>query len=276
MLAPLAWLGFFCVAQGLPLLKFIQWLKKWHQRLIDRARGRDINEGPAVKFVLAYLEDRVFQIEPTKRHSAKEVQERLQRTFKIYQDMGRTGENPASQEPQLRNRFIRWAKQEQDRRGSAGEQGVQADSPTTRSNQMVPFSDSGYASTVNGKVEGKQTTQIEDHAQTSENFRSGISLDEGYVDSTNNTAQDDAESEDNRTVYSDAPSLPGLKDRSYISAFADDLVSTLRYEKADSQTMQRVSGILTELLKAFALKVGHNAPSQMHRDIMFFVHKYRR
>jgi serine/threonine protein kinase len=86
-------------------------VKKWHERLIDRASGRDINEGSAVKFMLDYLEDRVFQIEPTKRHSAKEVQERLQRTFKMYQDMGRTDENPPRRGAQPPKRFMRRVRQ---------------------------------------------------------------------------------------------------------------------------------------------------------------------
>lgn len=40
--------------------------------------------------------------------------------------------------------------------------------------------------------------------------------------------------------------------------------------------MERILEILPELLKAFAIKFGCNAPSQIHRDVMFFVHKYRK
>lgn len=105
--------------------------------------------------------------------------------------------------------------------------------------------------------------------------------DSGYASATNDKfkgAQDleDLESDDARTVYSDASSLPALEKDIYISELADDLFSKIGSEQLDGQTTERISGILPELLKAFALKIGHNAPTQMHRDIMFFVHKYRR
>ncbi|KAK5997703.1 Conidiophore development regulator abaB [Cladobotryum mycophilum] len=43
----------------------------------------------------------------------------------------------------------------------------------------------------------------------------------------------------------------------------------------DESTQTRISENLPNLLKLFALKVGYNAPTQMHRDVMTFVHKHR-
>jgi hypothetical protein len=164
-----------------------------------------------------------------------------------------------------------------DRSGGAGEQSGQNNLRSAENLGVVPFSDSGYASTLHDKVEGKQSARIENHAQSTNNLQSQISMDDGYNNTTEPAQNsDDAATEDNRTVYSDASSLADLKYESYISEFADDLFSKFRYEKFDNQTMQRISGVLTRLLKAFALRVGHNAPSQMHRDVMFFIHKYRR
>jgi hypothetical protein len=164
-----------------------------------------------------------------------------------------------------------------DRSGSAGEQAGENDSRSAENPGVVPFSDSGYASTLHDKVKGKQNARIEIHAQSTDNLQSPVSMDNGYHNTTASAQNpDDAATEDNRTVYSDASSLADLECESYISELADDLFSKFRDETFDNQTMQRISGVLTELLKAFALRVGHNAPSQMHRDVMFFVHKYRR
>jgi hypothetical protein len=164
-----------------------------------------------------------------------------------------------------------------DRSGSAREQAGQNNLHNAENLGVVPFSDSGYASTLHDKFEGKQSARIENHAQSTDNLQPQVSMDDGYNNTTESAQSlDDAATEDNRTVYSDASSFADLKYESYISEFADDLFSKFRYEKFDNQTMQRISRVLTELLKAFALRVGHNAPSQMHRDVMFFVHKYRR
>ncbi|KAE8414363.1 hypothetical protein BDV36DRAFT_299097 [Aspergillus pseudocaelatus] len=62
---------------------------------------------------------------------------------------------------------------------------------------------------------------------------------------------------------------------SYMSELAEDLFTKVVSWQPDAQTMERISEALPELLKAFALKVGHTAPSQMHRDIMAFIHKNR-
>ncbi|KAI9764589.1 MAG: hypothetical protein M1840_008318 [Geoglossum simile] len=143
-----------------------------------------------------------------------------------------------------------------------------------------PPTDSGYASTMHNKFEHVQNTQTEDHAQISGDVQSRPPVDEGFVSIINEPYEcaqnpEDQELDDNRTDYSDASSLPPLEGEGYISGLADDLFSKARSEQPDSQIMERIFGVLPELLKAFALKVGHPAPTQMHRDVMFFIHKYR-
>jgi hypothetical protein len=147
--------------------------------------------------------------------------------------------------------------------------------------QTGPPTDSAYASTTNDKFEHTQNARAENHTQSTEDVQPRPPTDEGYASAANNTSEGaqnpkDQASDDIRTVYSYATSLPALKKESYISELADNLFSNVRSEQPDGQTMERISGILPELLKAFAFKVGHNAPTQMHRDIMVFVHKYRR
>ncbi|KAF3902751.1 hypothetical protein AA313_de0203312 [Arthrobotrys entomopaga] len=79
--------------------------------------------------------------------------------------------------------------------------------------------------------------------------------------------------DDAKTVYSDASSATTWAKENYISELADVLFQEVRTDQFD--ILERISTVLPELLKAFALKLGYNAPSQTHRDIMFFVHKNR-
>ena len=84
------------------------------------------------------------------------------------------------------------------------------------------------------------------------------------------------ESDDALTEYSDASSIPDTKRNAYVYQLADDL-----YGKIDigGQTRYRVNQICEQLpwlLKTFALRIGHSASTQMHRDVMYFVHKHHR
>ena len=84
------------------------------------------------------------------------------------------------------------------------------------------------------------------------------------------------ELDDNRRIYSDASSRANLKSQSYIHELVDELRGVICARNPDHQTLIEILKSIPELLKEFALKFGHNAPSQMHRDIMVFVHKNRK
>ncbi|RYP58420.1 hypothetical protein DL769_008959 [Monosporascus sp. CRB-8-3] len=145
-------------------------------------------------------------------------------------------------------------------------------SPNIEAIQPATPTDSEYASATHDKY---------GHTQSSGDVQSRPPIDEVYASAMNNTFEvayneHDPESDDDETVYSDASGLPALAaEESYISELADDLFKTVCSEQFDGQIMERISGILPKLLKAFALKLGHNALSQMHRDVMFLVHKHR-
>ncbi|KAF3905765.1 hypothetical protein AA313_de0203376 [Arthrobotrys entomopaga] len=124
--------------------------------------------------------------------------------------------------------------------------------------------DSGYASLRCDKKANDETQY------------NGAQTNERPSTSKNPIAADDfLESDDTQTVYSNASSLATTTKGLYISELADALFQAVCTEEPDIKTLDRVSGALPELLKAFALKVGYNAPSQMHRDVMYFVHKNR-
>ncbi|KAN0073022.1 hypothetical protein V8E54_009136 [Elaphomyces granulatus] len=102
------------------------------------------------------------------------------------------------------------------------------------------------------------------------------SMDESARNNISGDAQGrDVESEDG-TVYSDAASLPAWNEESYISELVNGLSCKFSSEQLDDTTLEQISQTLPELLKAFALKVGHNASTQMHLDVMVFVHKHRK
>ncbi|KAM5519714.1 PFS domain-containing protein [Fusarium oxysporum f. sp. phaseoli] len=83
--------------------------------------------------------------------------------------------------------------------------------------------------------------------------------------------------DDSATEYSDVSSTTFSRKRLYISELATDLYN--RVSSASSNTGQSaqvsISDTLPNLLKAFALKIGYCATSQMHRDVMAFVHRHR-
>ena len=103
------------------------------------------------------------------------------------------------------------------------------------------------------------------------------SIEESAWNNISEDAQDlrDVESDDVGTIYSDASSLPAWNDESYISELANGLSCKIRSEQLDDTALEQISRILPELLKAFALKVGHEASTKMHLDVMVFVHKHR-
>jgi len=111
----------------------------------------------------------------------------------------------------------------------------------------------------------------------------GLLLDEDYDQRVRLGPQDaDAppdpveDVDDADTVYSDVSSLIDSKVDSYASALAEDIVKRLKAEDLDSAAAEILSSALPELLRAFATKLGYDAPSQTHRDVMFFIHKYRK
>ncbi|PTB37467.1 hypothetical protein M441DRAFT_149409 [Trichoderma asperellum CBS 433.97] len=81
---------------------------------------------------------------------------------------------------------------------------------------------------------------------------------------------------DTATEYSDESRSTFSKKRSFIWELANELFKNISSLNVDEMTQARVSNILPELLQAFALKVGYGAKTQMHRDVMAFVHRHRR
>ena len=148
---------------------------------------------------------------------------------------------------------------------------------STGATPIEPFADSRYASATHGKSQHDQDTRSHEDTRYIHNLPP---TDEELGPVKNELSEGvqiptAMEADDTRTVYSDASTLPNFEPESYISELANDLLHKARSGQPSPETIQRITAILPKLLKAFALKVGYNAPSQMHRDVMWFVHKNR-
>lgn len=79
------------------------------------------------------------------------------------------------------------------------------------------------------------------------------------------------------TVYSPTQSStsPRHRGEEYISELGEDLFDVIQACGLNREDLERISAKLPNLLRAFALKLGHKAPTQMHRDVSYFVYKHR-
>ena len=158
---------------------------------------------------------------------------------------------------------------------------TEAHSNNPESMQTRPLTDSGYGSAANNKFKSAHNAQVESHKRSTGDIRFQPPIDKGFTPTISYTTEEawdlkNLEADEVGTVYSDTSSLPAFEEETYISALADDLFSKAGSEQHDDQIIRRISETLPGLLQAFALKVGYSAPTQKHRDVMFFVHKYRR
>lgn len=80
------------------------------------------------------------------------------------------------------------------------------------------------------------------------------------------------------TLYSASEASDSLSQRNkgYIVDLAGELFSAVNTAELGKEKLSRISEMLPDLLRAFALQLGHHATGQIHRDVSFFVHKYRR
>ncbi|KAI1177647.1 hypothetical protein F4777DRAFT_587102 [Nemania sp. FL0916] len=130
-------------------------------------------------------------------------------------------------------------------------------------------SDVGHASTINDSGYGTASLQYE-HIKSPAFLKydptehiaaiSGQSEEQQGGDRSADGAHD---YDDSETIYSDTDSIPEMKARVYIATLANDLFRNLRVTGSGSAAL------------TLALQLGCKAPSQTHRDIMTFIHKYR-
>jgi hypothetical protein len=118
--------------------------------------------------------------------------------------------------------------------------------------------DSGYASASNMKY--PVNNQSMDNRGQNQDERRPPCRGEGYQGGT--------QTEFSVATTADAP-------RSLITELSRDIYSRLGGQ-VDLSTWPKLATALPRLIKAFALRIGREGRSQMHRDIMYFVYKWHK
>jgi hypothetical protein len=150
--------------------------------------------------------------------------------------------------------------------------------PSTIREPSYAPTDSGYASLALGRFQGQFKYQPGEQQITrqSPDIMEGTmptARDENRLDSE---MHEDDTIDDSGTVYSDEGSLDSWQNESYITALAADLSHRVSLKGCDEDSVDRMFNSLPGLLKTFALKVGFKGPSQIDRDAIYFVYKYRK
>ncbi|KAN0089561.1 hypothetical protein V8E51_019821, partial [Hyaloscypha variabilis] len=125
----------------------------------------------------------------------------------------------------------------------------------------VPFTESGYKSAPNLEYSPSSLPILEKSP-------SSFSVDPS---ATEGSRRDD----DAKTTYSIGTTVDPGYARKYIIELCDDIYSKLRHS-VDAANMSALTTTLPELIKAFAMKLCHDYPSQtsqMNRETMYFIHK---
>jgi len=122
----------------------------------------------------------------------------------------------------------------------------------------VPYSDSGY-----GTASRCSALDLGKRAEIT-----GVS--------SANTQETDQQDDDAKTVYSDTTSLSNPIYGKYAAALAEDMSNGLGVSVLDPQVVARLSATLPRLLRALALSIGYQAPSQTNRDVMVFICRHRK
>jgi hypothetical protein len=137
---------------------------------------------------------------------------------------------------------------------------------------------------------GSPTTASHTHGFSNKIWSSTGKGSEVITDATDHTTQDSAFEPPNearktsspelslaRTIYAPSATLttPARGDKRYIGELAEQLFGVVNCPGLTRDALDRVSRLLPDLLRAFAVQVGYQAPSPMHRDVMFYVRKDR-
>jgi hypothetical protein len=136
------------------------------------------------------------------------------------------------------------------------------------------YTDSGYASNTTRAL--KPSEVLGQIHQTEELSADHPEIELRPVSSLDENIQLTEQEDDVASIYSDASTIPTLTKARYIDGLADDLAQAIQPYHLNDESFQQIIEKLPELLRAFALTFGHHESGTMHRDVMVFIHRYRR
>lgn len=138
----------------------------------------------------------------------------------------------------------------------------------------VPPTDSGFASVAHDKF----LSGDENCTESVHDIQGKLSDEEVFVSplavASPGNAEDD-HCDDTQSIYTAGPTIPPLKQQSYVFEFVDDIFLKIRSDQYAHHFPERIHGILPRLLRAFAMRFGQFGSTQMHRDIMVFIRRRR-
>jgi hypothetical protein len=123
----------------------------------------------------------------------------------------------------------------------------------------VPFTDSGYSSLRNNLNHPSNIPSSPEKPQCPASTEQSISM--------NDVDRDDA-----KTSYSAATTVGPVHAQHYIAELCADIYGKLR-QCFDSKLWGTLSRALPVLIKAFAIKIGHDSSAQVNQEIMYFLHR---
>lgn len=85
----------------------------------------------------------------------------------------------------------------------------------------------------------------------------------------------ESDEDDGESVYSETSSTSEPVKEDYIAVFAEDIAKITRPFQPNKEVLERIFEVLPLLLKTFALSLGDAKSSQIHRNVMVFLHKRR-
>jgi len=87
--------------------------------------------------------------------------------------------------------------------------------------------------------------------------------------------EDAVEASETGSIYSDISAVSESR-MQYLNEFVGELVTIIQPYQRHKLAVQKVSEALPELLRTFALSLGHAQSTPMQRETMVLIHKYRR
>ncbi|KAJ5639366.1 purine and uridine phosphorylase [Penicillium longicatenatum] len=143
----------------------------------------------------------------------------------------------------------------------------------------IPPTDSGYASISHRKFPLNTMPAHEQHQTHSYNDLQSITSDnEGLGLPQEESGIGDVEidvNKDTRSIYTFQHGTSLNTQQIYISHLSEDLFNNVRLARYAHESPENIHSVLPRLLKGFALRLGQYGSTQMHRDIMIFIRRYR-
>ncbi|KAL8366316.1 hypothetical protein RB595_004877 [Gaeumannomyces hyphopodioides] len=135
--------------------------------------------------------------------------------------------------------------------------------------------DSGYVSGATGTSKGKEPSQLQSpiNEEPSQPQTPICEEFEGNAEGRGEQDENDETYSGGRYQYSKAGSVSEERVGRFVSEMARLLIAALPPSDPDDSTPQRLGPVLPRILQAFALMIGHCAPTATHQAVMFFVHK---